>query len=81
MTDFTGDLVGGDASSPYDSPNCVNLIIDGPGDTTVRPVSPERRRQLMAERDKIARWQHMSKQPPDADKSDGPTRGDADGLQ
>ncbi len=39
-----------------DSRNCVNIIDDGPGDTTVRPASPARRKILEAERERIARW-------------------------
>jgi hypothetical protein len=76
MNHSTPDPVSGD-SNPFESLNCVNLIIDGPRDTTVRPVSPERRRQLMADRDKILRWRHLSQQPPDADKPEGPTNGPA----
>jgi hypothetical protein len=55
--------------STFDSRDCVNLIIDGPGDTTVRPCRPELLPFLMAEREKLARWQaenEKEKAKPDA---------------
>jgi hypothetical protein len=36
--------------------DCIDLIIDRPGDTTVRPCRPELLPFLMAEREKLARW-------------------------
>jgi hypothetical protein len=75
MNDSSDGLVD-DSVSDFSSPNSVNITIDGPGDSTVRPCRPEHLAQLMAERDKIARWQHLSKQPPECDKpadsSEGP---------
>ena len=52
---FEVDLDSNPESS-FDSRDCVNLIIDGPGDTTVRPCRPELLPFLMAEREKLARW-------------------------
>jgi hypothetical protein len=48
---------GSIASSPFDfdSPYCENLVFDGPGDTTARPCSPEDKRRLMAERERLAK--------------------------
>ncbi len=43
--------------SSFESRNCVDWIFDGPGDTTVRPCSPEMWKYFQAEREKIARWQ------------------------
>jgi hypothetical protein len=47
----------------FDSRDCLVLIDDGPGDTTVRPCRPERLPILMAEREKILRWQNQLDQP------------------
>ncbi len=33
--------------------DCVDFWLDGPGDHTVRPMSPERIAQVKAERDRI----------------------------
>jgi hypothetical protein len=60
MNDSSPDPVFQDSMTGFESRNCVNLIIDGPGDTTVRPCRPEHLAQLMAERDKIFRWRHLS---------------------
>ena len=43
--------------SGFESRNCVDIWIDGPGDTTVRPCPPELLPLCMAERERIARWQ------------------------
>ena len=40
----------------FDSSECVDVVFDGIGDTTVRPIPPERLAQAIAERDKIARY-------------------------
>ena len=45
-----------------DSLDCVDLILEGPGDTKVRPSPPERLPQLMAEREKVARWLKLQEQ-------------------
>ncbi len=38
------------------STNCIDLVLDGPGDNTVRPCRPSMLAFIQAERDKIARW-------------------------
>jgi hypothetical protein len=45
--------------SGFDSSDREIVIVDGPGDTTVRPCRPERLAFLMAEAEKIARWQAL----------------------
>jgi hypothetical protein len=42
-------------SSDSDSEGCVNIILDLEGDLTVRPMSPESRARLLAERERHAR--------------------------
>jgi hypothetical protein len=39
----------------FDSRNCVNVVSDEPGDTTVRPASPEMLKWYMAERERLAK--------------------------
>ena len=48
----------------------IILDIDGPGDTTVRPASPEMLPYLMAEREKLERWQAQRTQSPPTDQPD-----------
>jgi hypothetical protein len=48
------DFVLGEPSG-FDSSDCVNIIIDGFGDTTVRPMRPELRALILAERERHAR--------------------------
>jgi len=57
-------------SSGFESHNCIDLWIDGLGDTTVRPCRPELLPFLMAERDKIAYWQKLLDQPEPSKKPD-----------
>lgn len=66
--DFTADNVSG-----FDNRETLIVIVDEPGDTTVRPCSPEMRPILEAERAKIARWQEYLKQNPPPDQP--PTAG------
>ncbi|HZT79952.1 MAG TPA: hypothetical protein VFA26_07020 [Gemmataceae bacterium] len=62
MSAGSSDIVFPDESSGFDSRDCIDIIIDGPGDTTVRPCRPSLLKQLMAEREKIARWEAWLKQ-------------------
>jgi hypothetical protein len=39
-----------------DSLNCVDVVIEGHGDTTVRPLTGKRRELLLAERDRLCLW-------------------------
>jgi hypothetical protein len=43
-------------SPNFDSSDCVDLVFDGPGDTTVRPLRPELMKLALEERERIARW-------------------------
>jgi len=53
----------------FDSRNSEILIIDGPGDTTVRPAPEHLLPFLRAERERLLRLQQSSQQPPPPDKS------------
>jgi len=56
------------AAYSSDSRDCVDILIDGPGDRTVRPSTGELRKRAMAERELIARWETMDEPtPPDDD--------------
>jgi hypothetical protein len=57
-----------------DSPWTEIFYDDGEGDTTVRPIPPERLQQAMAERDKIQKWLAWRQQetPPGHAKPQGP---------
>jgi hypothetical protein len=59
--------------SGFDSLDCVNVIDDGPGDTTVRPAHGVLLQLALAERERMARWQAlMDQQPPEnLPKEDG----------
>ncbi len=56
----------------FDSRNCINVLFDGPGDNTIRPMSPERREQVLKEREKerelLAKWEAFLKQSPPFDE-------------
>jgi len=54
-----------DPGSEYtDSFNCVDVVLAGPGDTTVRPCRPSLLPRMMAEREKVARWKSALKRQP-----------------
>ncbi|MBY0524296.1 MAG: hypothetical protein K2R98_12900 [Gemmataceae bacterium] len=55
--------------SPSSSPNCVDVVIDGPGDTTVRPIRPSMLKRAMEERDKIRKWEEELRQEQAGDPS------------
>jgi hypothetical protein len=44
------------SDSPFDSRDCIDLIYDGPGDSTVRPLRPALLQRALADREKLARW-------------------------
>jgi hypothetical protein len=48
----------------FNSQNSEILLMDGPGDTTVRPPSAYLLPILLAEREKLARLQQLKNQPP-----------------
>src|SRR5579859_3482898 len=51
MSDITFGQTGGS-----DSFDCLDLFLDGKGDTTIRPCPPELLPSALAERAKLARW-------------------------
>ncbi len=54
-----------DDVSGFDSRDSEVVIVDGPGDTTVRPARPELLKHLIAEREKIAQYaQYLKLFPP-----------------
>jgi hypothetical protein len=55
--------------SGFDSSDREIVIVDGPGDTTVRPCRPERLAFLMAEREKLRRWQALREEEEKAKQS------------
>ena len=57
MSSPSDEPVSHGSPSGFDSWDCVNLVIDTPGDTTVRPLRPELVPLALAERERIARWQ------------------------
>jgi hypothetical protein len=57
------------SSSPNDyvgfgTHNTVDLVSDGPGDTTIRPMSPEDVRRALAEWERIERLRKEAGLPP-----------------
>ncbi|MBI3823390.1 MAG: hypothetical protein HY289_12035 [Planctomycetes bacterium] len=47
--------------SPFTSHDCIDIIVDGPGDTTVRPLTGERLKRAQAEWAKIQYWQAVER--------------------
>lgn len=47
----------------FDSQNSEIFLIDGPGDTTIRPPSENLLPILLAEREKLARLQQLKNRP------------------
>jgi hypothetical protein len=68
--------------SGFDSQDCEIIVIDGPGDTTVRPPSPHLLPFLLAERERLLRWQKPVDQspppdrPPDESGHENPNQGE-----
>lgn len=48
----------------FDSRDCVDVFYDGVGDTTVRPIPEHLRAFVVAEREKLIRWQKEYGLPP-----------------
>ena len=67
----TDNVFPGDDSG-FDSRDCLIIYDDGPGDTTVRPCRPELLPYLLAEREKIARWEKWLKERKDQGENDSP---------
>jgi hypothetical protein len=47
------------APSEFDSRDCVNLLLEAQGDTTVRPLRPQLLKMALAERERLARSQQQ----------------------
>jgi hypothetical protein len=60
------NAVNPEEPSGFDSQDCEIVIIDGPGDTAVRPPLPHLLPFLVAERERLLRWQKPTgqSQPP-----------------
>jgi len=46
----------------FDSRNSEIIIVDGPGDTTIRQVPPHLMPILLAQREQLHRWQKLMEQ-------------------
>ncbi len=44
-----------------DSFNCIDVILDGPADTTIRPCRPSMLAKIKAAHDKVAYWAPLIK--------------------
>jgi hypothetical protein len=60
--------------SPFSSHDCIDIVFDGPEDTTVRPLTGEELKRAIAERERIAHWEALGyRSSPDIDVIlDGP---------
>jgi hypothetical protein len=56
-SDFTNE----EYESPFTSHDCDDFFFDGPGDTTVRPITGERRKRAEAEWAKIQYWKAVER--------------------
>ena len=68
-----------DRAEGFFSLDAVNIFLDGPGDTTVRPPSPLLYKLGLAEREKLIRYGAMPPSPPpppppDMPESEGPAK-------
>jgi Protein of unknown function DUF104 len=55
---------------PFSSSDCIDVVVDVPGDSTVRPLRPSLMQAALAERERLARWQQQqSDQPPQPPES------------
>jgi hypothetical protein len=61
-----------DGGSGFDSHGCEIVIVDGPGDTTVRPARPVLRDFCLRERERLKKWleQAGQEQPPASEQTD-----------
>jgi len=61
-----------DGGSGFDSVDTEIVIVDGPGDTTVRPARPVLRDFCLREREKLKKWleQEGLEQPPASEQPD-----------
>jgi anti-sigma factor RsiW len=60
--------------SGFHSRDCIDIVLDGPGDTTVRPSRPVLRKLAEAQRERLARWEReqASERSPSEPPSPGP---------
>jgi hypothetical protein len=66
------DISNGEYESPFTSHDCIDLFFDGPGDTTVRPITGERRKWAEAEWAKIQYWTAVERGEIDPEKTPPP---------
>jgi hypothetical protein len=45
--------------SPFSSCDCIDIELDGPEDTTVRPLTGDQLKRAIAERERIAHWESL----------------------
>ncbi len=64
--------VGEEYESPFGSQDYITVIVDGPGDTTIRPLTGERRKQVEAEWAKIQYWEAVESGEIDPEKTPPP---------
>jgi hypothetical protein len=57
-------VLGDDDQGGFDSRDTEIFVLDGPGDTTVRPCRPSLLKVLLAEREKLIRYGQMPPSPP-----------------
>jgi hypothetical protein len=63
--------------SGFDSRDCVNVFIDGPGDPTGGPIPERVRAFLIAERERLRRLGALDEPNPPADQTKNGSDGDA----
>lgn len=57
-----------DSFDSWDSRDCVDLILDGPGDTTVRPMRSGLRQHILEQQERRARLVELWKQQQEPEK-------------
>jgi hypothetical protein len=58
------DVTFGNQVPDFDSHDTEIVVVNGPGDNSIRPSRPQIRQLLLAERERIARWHEHLKRPP-----------------
>jgi hypothetical protein len=58
----TSDTDGGSTPdrSPQSESICVDIVIEGPGDNTIRPLRPALVKYALAEQERLRRWQNAN---------------------
>jgi hypothetical protein len=68
----------GDSSDSWDSRDCVDLILEGPGDRTVRPMRPVLRQHVLEQQERRARLMELWKQQQEQEKAKEASRTEKD---